>query len=182
MNYSELKKIAQKYGISRTTLWRARKRGYFCVDYHKREVDNDANISDDIIKSWYELGLIVYYCMFRDYYEEKDDLVQEGVVRLWELSGKKEFSVFSYKYRVCVNAMRSWLKNGFSRRLSDDRVEYEFEIDCLDESYLNFELWEIIRKNCDKMEIREIQLFVNGYKNTLSEGVKSKLFKLLTSN
>jgi predicted DNA-binding transcriptional regulator AlpA len=37
-DYSELKKIAQKYGISRSTLWRARKRGYFCAGYQKMKI------------------------------------------------------------------------------------------------------------------------------------------------
>jgi hypothetical protein len=182
-DYSELKKIAQKYGVSRSTLWRARKRGYFCAGYHKREIEINDNVSDTIVLQWYDLAWKVYYVLFRDYIEQRDDLIQEAVIRLWELSGKKEMSSFGYKWSVCVNAMRSWLRNGFSKRLSDDETDdYVFEIDCIDESYLNFELWEAVKSCCEQDEVREIQEFVNGNKTTLSKRVKSKLFKLLTGN
>jgi len=182
-DYSELKEIAQRYGISRITLWRARKRGYFCLDYHKREVNKAENISDDIVKSWYDLARKVYFKMFKDYNEESRDLVQEAVIRLWELSGKKEIESFGYKWSICINAMRSWLSNGFSKRLSSEKLDenYIFELDYIDESYLNFELWEAIYRNFSEKERKEIQEFINGNKVTLSERVKSKLFKLLTS-
>jgi hypothetical protein len=186
MNYSELKKIAQGYGISRSTLWRARKRGYFCFNYHKREVEIDNNIdNEEVVKEWYKIAWKVYFKQFKAYMEEKEDLVQEAVIRLWEMSGKKEMNSFSYRWVICINAMRSWLSNGFSKRLSSGselKDDGYFDIECVDRSYLNFELWDGINKNCNEKELKEIQLFVNGYKNTLSEGVKSKLFKLLTSN
>jgi DNA-directed RNA polymerase specialized sigma24 family protein len=184
-DYAELKKIAQKYGVSRSTLWRARKRGYFCFNYHKREVEIDNNIDNDVVKEWYEIAWKVYFKQFKNYMEEKEDLVQEAVIRLWELSGKEEINSFGYKWSICVNAMRSWLANGFSRRLSSEEARdnnYIFDIECVDRSYLNFELWEAIYRNFSEKERKEIQEFINGNKATLSERVKSKLFKLLTSN
>jgi DNA-directed RNA polymerase specialized sigma24 family protein len=122
------------------------KKRVFCLNYHKREINKAKadDIGNNVIESWYDLAWKVYFRMFRDYIEEREDLVQEAVIRLWELSGKEGTDSFGYKWSICVNAMRSWLNNGFSRRLSSEKAEdnnYIFDIECVDKSYLNFELW-----------------------------------------
>lgn len=107
------KEIVKKYKVSRSTAWRARKRGYLCLDYHKKEIVIDnKNIQSKFFTSGevYKLAWKLVWNLYSDF-QDKEDLVQEAVLRLLELSGHHGFSSPKWRYTVAKMAMMTYMKN-----------------------------------------------------------------------
>ena len=130
-----LEEIADKYNISRSTAWRARKRGWFIPKYHEME---DPNIGSDInAKELYEIAESVYIWVIlplqafsnisyeqdglsiksKDKYpysgpEWKQDLIQEAVFAMLRRSGDKARDRRSYLWTVAKFAMLDFARSG----------------------------------------------------------------------
>jgi hypothetical protein len=54
----------------------------------------------------------------------KEDLIQEAVIRVWKLSGRREINDPGYRYAVEKDAMRKYLRRlGYSRESSHRKME-----------------------------------------------------------
>ena len=109
--------IKEKYGLSSGRSRQVKKQGFFVKNYSKKQIIIDPENFDPAIS--YSTAKRVYWRNFswRPLAASiKDDLIQEGVARMWELSGKvKENSNGKYNmgygfFWVCHNAMLSYLK------------------------------------------------------------------------
>lgn len=95
-------------GLSKSTAYRAVKRGYYFPDYHKKVVVI-GNVEDSMVREWYKIANIVFYkCFYRYGSFWQEDLVQEGVLRCFELSGISQD--FSFLYKTVVYAMKSFVE------------------------------------------------------------------------
>lgn len=103
-NHDELAEDVREKKLSRTTIWRAKKRGWYCPDYHQRWMPGvDPTFS---VKAAYQLSTAVFYRHFWPAYVWlKDDLIQEAVIRLWEISGGNSHP--GIQYGTARNAMRN---------------------------------------------------------------------------
>jgi hypothetical protein len=111
------KEIKGKYGLSARRAGEAVKKGFFVKNYSKKQIIIDPENFDPAIS--YSTAKRVYWKNFSWIpiaQTIKEDLIQEGVTRMYELSGKvKEgangkYSVGYGYFWVCHNAMLSYLK------------------------------------------------------------------------
>jgi len=109
--------IKQKYGLTSRRAKEAMKQGFFVKNYSRKQVIIDPENFDPAIS--YSTAKRVYWKNFAWNslaQSIKDDLIQEGVTRMYELSGKvKEgangkYSVGYQYFWVCHNSMLSYLK------------------------------------------------------------------------
>ena len=114
---SSVKEIMEKYEILQSTATNAKKRGWFVKNYSKKQVIIDP--SNFSVTAAYNLAGRVFWKNFAYKYEAalqlKEDLIQEAVTRLFELSGKKIRTDKGYnqnygKFYIAHNAMLSFLK------------------------------------------------------------------------
>ena len=102
---------------SRTTRWRAKKRGWFCPEYHRRNIQ----ISDGPI-NWKHIRISAYSGALAALHRfgleahqiapwELSDLANEGIVRLYELSAHPKFHCWEWAARVAENAASDFLKH-----------------------------------------------------------------------
>jgi len=111
------KEIKDKYGLPSERAWVARRKGFFVKNYSRKQVIIDPENFDPSIS--YSTAKRVFWKNFawnNVAVSIKDDLVQEAVTRMYELSGKvKERSNEKYGigygyFWVAHNAMISYLK------------------------------------------------------------------------
>ena len=109
------KEIREKYDLKPAVACVARHRGWFVKNYSKKQVVIDP--------SRFDLG--VAYCVARKVYKQnfsrrplaismRDDLIQEAVTRMYELSGKYtengKYTINYHFHWVAHNAIQSFLK------------------------------------------------------------------------
>lgn len=111
------KEIQEKYGLPKERSWVAKKKGFFVRNYSKKQVIIDPSNFDPSIS--YATAKRVFWKNFswnNVAVSIKEDLIQEAVTRMYELSGKvKERSNEKYGigyayFFVAHNAMLSYLK------------------------------------------------------------------------
>ena len=111
------KEIQEQYGLPSARAYVARKKGFFVKNYSKKQVIIDPENFDPSIS--YSTAKKVFWKNFawnNVATSIKDDLIQEAVTRMYELSGKvKERSNEKYGigygfFWVAHNAMLSYLK------------------------------------------------------------------------
>jgi hypothetical protein len=111
------KEIQEKYGLPSARAYVARKKGFFVRDYSRKQVIIDPENFDPSIS--YSTAKRVFWKNFAwnaVAVSIKEDLIQEAVTRMYELSGKvKERSNEKYGigygyFWVAHNAMLSYLK------------------------------------------------------------------------
>ena len=124
------REIREKYGLSARRAIQALKQGFFVKNYSKRQVIIDPENLDPAVS--YSTAKRVYFKNFswRPLAQSiKEDLIQEAVVRMFELSGKvKEgangkYSVGYGYFWVAHNAMIAYLatwKRQMGRRVFGD--------------------------------------------------------------
>ena len=109
--------ITEKYGLPNGKAWKAKKKGFFVKNYSKKQIVIDPSNFDPAIS--YSTAKRVYWKNFSFSpvaISIKDDLIQEAVTRMYELSGKvKERANGKYGigynyFWVAHNAMLSYLK------------------------------------------------------------------------
>jgi hypothetical protein len=109
--------IREKYGLSARRATQALKQGFFIKNYSKRQVIIDPENFDPAVS--YSTAKRVYFKNFawRPLAQSiKEDLIQEAVTRMYELSGQvKERANGKYSngygyFWVCHNAMLSYFK------------------------------------------------------------------------
>jgi len=174
-----LELIAQ--GLKKSTAYRAVKRGYYIPDYHqKKVVVGDIESSFFVSGECYRLAWAVYHRNFWRYPYHAEDLVQEAVLRLLELSGMPAFNDPPWRYRVVVIAMSDYLKMKIYRQGGRYRKDdsYQFSIqDGLNGD--NKELWQALLVGLDTTERKEVEKYINNRRKTLTATVKAKILNLL---
>ena len=109
--------IVEKYGVSKESVYKVKKNGFFVKNYSRKQIICDPSNFDPAIS--YSTAKRVYWKNFSlnaTATSIKDDLIQEAVTRMYELSGKvKERANGKYGmgynyFWVAHNAMLSYLK------------------------------------------------------------------------
>ena len=124
------KEIKEKYGLSSEKSYKVRKQGFFVKNYGKKQVIIDPGNFDPSIS--YSTAKKVYWKNFawnslaRSI---KEDLIQEAVTRMYELSGKvKEnanekygigYGFFWVAHNAMLSYLKSWQRHTRSRLLGD---------------------------------------------------------------
>lgn len=109
------REVIDKYNIPETTAYYARKRGFFVKNYSKRQ------IMIDVSQFNHEIAVKIANKVFKRKFSRddvarsiRDDMIQEAIVRQFELSGKPQTNEKynkNYQYTwVAHNAMISYLK------------------------------------------------------------------------
>jgi len=107
--------ISEKYGIKKSSAYSAKRKGFFVKNYRKRQIMIDRSmfehaialaIANKVFKknfSWNDIARTI-----------RDDLIQEAIVRQFELSGKpqtnEKYTKNYQKMWIAHNAMISYLK------------------------------------------------------------------------
>ena len=102
---------AQLESLSRTTRWRAQKRGWVCVGYNKKQITRDDAAFNRVAEAIYkEAEMVVYIAkhqgLFFPYFLDSADLIQECVIEVWRKSARAEF--LRPGWRVAVMRGRLW--------------------------------------------------------------------------
>ena len=109
--------LQKEYGISRTTAWRGKRRGWVVLDYRKREIKMDMNwaakntgmiLEQAAIGAGWALKILNMPRNGKSY--DFCDLAQEAVVRILELSGHPSRKFPRWLATVGRNAVLSFLK------------------------------------------------------------------------
>ena len=115
--------ISEKYGLSKVKAYKAMKKGFFVKNYSRKQIICDPSNFDPAIS--YSTAKRVFWKNFSlspVAASIKDDLIQEAVTRMYELSGKvKERANGKYGigynyFWVAHNAMLSYLKSWQKQR------------------------------------------------------------------
>lgn len=118
--------LVTKYEVSRTTAKRAIKRGYMVLNHCKKGLYPlvDRELPPDFVDGASRMANLAFHKNFMGrvaYNIEKEDLIQEGVVRLLELAGHPRFGERKFQFYACLNAMISYNKT--NRRHAHDHWE-----------------------------------------------------------
>ena len=112
-----IQEVKQEYALNSKKAREAKKKGFFVKNYSKKQIIIDPENFDPAVS--YSTAKRVYWRNFswRPLAASiKDDLIQEGVVRMWELSGKvkenanEKYGIGYGFFWVAHNAMLSYLK------------------------------------------------------------------------
>jgi hypothetical protein len=112
-----IEEVQERYALSRNRANQVRKQGFFVKNYSKKQIIIDPKNFDPLVS--YSTAKRVYFKNFRWSplaQSIKEDLIQEAVTRMYELSGKvKERANGKYGigygyFWVAHNAMLSFLK------------------------------------------------------------------------
>lgn len=104
------KQLMKKFNLPQTTAQNAKKRGYISIRTKPTKVDeNKFNL--DLATQAAEY---IFFSKFRHRLEYsmtlKNDLIQEGLLRIFETSGlRQEGNEFNYYCKIATNAMFSYL-------------------------------------------------------------------------
>ena len=125
------KEIVATYGIPEGTAYRAAKQGWFIKNYRRKEVIINEECFN--VAGAYKIALDVWNTNFRHYPKVanlQEDLVQESVVRMFELSGRaKEMAddkhnIAWHYYWIAKRTMRNYLKAWFKgERVLETAIE-----------------------------------------------------------
>jgi hypothetical protein len=109
-------------GLPRTTAYNALKRGWYLLDQGRRLVNPGGTFDP-------EEAYLIARAVFRKYFKSKlpaifepQDLIQEAVLRLLELSGDERFETTKFKWGYCRTAMRSALLTAYRRRGHEEEL------------------------------------------------------------
>ena len=105
------KEIQGQFGCSRTTAWRAAKSGWLCPGYQRREIIQDVKADidwNDMIAETKRLAAMLTKTVGAR--SLREDLAQEFLTRLVELSGHTEFQVKAWRSAVCRHVFWDTLK------------------------------------------------------------------------
>jgi len=102
-----LKQIQKQYRVSRTTAWRAQKRGYICKP-------NPVNISNQFVpEEAYKIAKAIYwrciYILYPKTLDLQEDIWQEIVLALYLKSGYPEYKNGGWRWKTGLNAGRDFL-------------------------------------------------------------------------
>ena len=116
-NYKELIK---KYNIDRSTAFRGLKRGYFYIDYHKKQESEVDNVwFDDNLNNLNKISKGAIKKIIEKYGKELlnvidyDDLIQEALLKILSLSGHKNRDNNSWLFMVATNAIRGFIQKNY---------------------------------------------------------------------
>ena len=107
-------------------------RGYYVVDYKKKTRHLPEEGAFDH-KAAYRMAGFVYKRKFEGrlpWYIDPEDLVQEAVIRIYEMSGHPESQEKKYRFYLALNAMRGFLERQGRLRSS---VEPGYKESCREE-------------------------------------------------
>lgn len=111
-----------KYNLPKATAWRAKNRGYFWKDYHKREINiSDGEIDYNKIEQLVKKGIAssVKMLMSRTGFSSLkefmspysiEDVEQEAMLRVLQLTGHSNFSNDGFIVNVAKNVVRSFFQ------------------------------------------------------------------------
>lgn len=130
------KEIVEKYAIPESTAYTASKRGFFVRNCRRKEVIIDESVFD--VNGAYGIAWRVYNTNFRKYPKldcMREDLVQEAVTRMYELSGRarelaekdKHHNISWHYFYIAQRAMRNYLKSWQKTERLCDRVMESFD-------------------------------------------------------
>ncbi len=109
--------IMKTYGLSSDQAYKARVKGFFVKNYSKKQIVIDPENFDPVVS--YPLAKKVFGKNFSKYplaQSIRDDLIQEAVTRMYELSGKvkenanEKYGIGHGYFWVAHNAMLAFLK------------------------------------------------------------------------
>lgn len=110
--------VQERYGLSRNRANQVRKQGFFVKNYSRKQVIIDPENFDPAVS--YSTAKRVYFKNFslnKVAQSIKDDLIQEAVTRMYELSGKvkeranEKYGIGYAYFYVAHNAMLAFLKS-----------------------------------------------------------------------
>jgi hypothetical protein len=113
-----IEEVQERYALSRNRANQVRKQGFFVKNYSKKQIIIDPENFDPAIS--YSTAKRVYFKNFslnKVAQSIKDDLIQEAVVRMYELSGKvkeranEKYGIGYAYFYVAHNAMLAFLKS-----------------------------------------------------------------------
>jgi len=111
-NISTIEAVMVLFDCKRPTAKRSLERGYYIVDYHQRTVCPDIDKFD--AAAAYRMVWFIYKRKFKDrlpWYIEAQDLIQEGVTRLLELSGHPRFEERKFMFFKAYGFMGSYIQS-----------------------------------------------------------------------
>lgn len=129
----------QRRKIPRTTLWRAKKRGYLVANYHSRWENIQANPSADYNEEidmmvTREARQLVSRMLKAGYpyptYMDEEDLIRECVDELWRISAKPGFRSRAWRFEIMrrvikrIASMTRFDRDGYSTEPIEP-AEYE---------------------------------------------------------
>ncbi len=100
-----------KYTMHRATYFRAKKRGYFYVKYHIKNVDVSDNFDTELA---YKIARAIFKKYFHERLEIKDDLIQEGVLESFVKSGARGTYPHVLSRLIC-QGMRNYIYKIYGR-------------------------------------------------------------------
>ncbi len=176
-NSTSIEDIMCQYNVSKSTAWRALKRGYLCPNYHhKSEEQSLTHLPDEQILHFYEIASRIVRIRFKQYSYIYDDLIQNAVIYTLQ---RYQFYPTHSKGWLSVT-MEIGMKNcisEYSRMISRQYERYEFTIqDLID---INNRLWRYVFENISLSETNEVEKFLNN-KNNLKSDLKRKIKTLIT--
>ena len=113
-----IEEVQERYGLLRNRANQVKKQGFFVKNYSKKQIIIDPENFDPAIS--YSTAKRVYFKNFslnKVAQSIKDDLIQEAVVRMYELSGKvkeranEKYGIGYAYFYVAHNAMLAFLKS-----------------------------------------------------------------------
>jgi len=120
--------IMERYGVHRGTAYRAVKRGYLCLDYHKRQIVIDPARAEENLDL---IQMVVEQTLWRKFgwIRNKADARSEAILGLLELTGHPDFGNKNWMITVVQNRLRDFAKKerNYLRRASslDAMPNYE---------------------------------------------------------
>lgn len=101
----------EKTGLDRATYYRARKRGYFYIGYHDKEINaKPGNVDIGIVTKVVRKAVNAIAKLYEVDSFTRNDMVQEGILRVLELSGHPKINHVGFMYMVALNAARTFLQ------------------------------------------------------------------------
>lgn len=113
----------KKMGFSRSTVWRILKRGYYCPGYHEGKIKPSGSFNPEMA---YKISEKIWRKHFSRFSSEKDDMIQESVVQIFERSGlfgedisEKSKLISTIAYRT----MLQWIRKNKFRLFRETELE-----------------------------------------------------------
>ena len=106
---TNVKAVMVFFQCDRHTAKASIERGYYIVNFHQRTVYPGPLDTE----SAYKLAWFIYRRKFESWlpwYVGVEDLVQEGVTRLFEMAGHPRFQEKGFQFYLALNAMKGWIE------------------------------------------------------------------------
>jgi hypothetical protein len=104
-----VREVMLRFRCDRKTARATVERGYYIVNYHKKTIYPGSLDTE----SAYKLAWFIYRRKFEHWlpwYVGAEDLVQEGVTRLFEMAGHPRFREKGFQFYLALNAMKGWIE------------------------------------------------------------------------